>query len=247
MTTEYFWTFRYDLPPGVGVKTFGIVHIAWVTVALFLMGLTLYFYKKQTDKNRHRILLTAAILMVLGYVIRWAWLASIGHYTLAENLPLQLCSLSVFIELAAVISGNAILKEFSYCCSMPGALASLIVPGMGPYPLFSYFYLQFAFAHATLVMIPLLWILGDGWRPNLRNLRECAGILSIFVALAFWVNAQVDSNYFFLSHTRDNTLMQPFEEWLGYPGYLVPYALFILIAWAILYAPWAIQTHYKQV
>ncbi len=245
MATEYFWTFRYDLPPGIGVKTFGLVHITWVAVAIFLMWLTIFLYKRQTEKNKYRILLGAVTLMVFGYVVRWIWLASIGHYTLAENLPLQLCSLSVFVELAAVVSGNITLKEFSYCCSMPGALASLIIPGMGPYPLFSYFYLQFAFAHTILILIPLLWIFGDGWRPSLSNFPKCAGLLSTFVAIAFWVNSRVDGNYFFLSHTRDNSRLQPFEEWLGYPGYLFPYVIFVFVAWVIMYVPWSKGYYYQ--
>jgi hypothetical integral membrane protein (TIGR02206 family) len=142
------------------------------------------------------------------------------------------------VELFAVLTGNNMAIEFSYCCGLPGALSSLIIPGMGPYPLFSFFYLQFAFAHATLVLIPLLWILVDGYRPNVRNLPKCAGLLAVFVGLAYAVNTRNGSNYMFLSHTRDNTFMSPFEEWLGHPGYLVPYVMFVMLAWVILYLPW---------
>ena len=241
MNTEYFWAYRTDLPPSIGVKTFSILHITWVIATILIMALIIYLYRRQNEANRYRIQVAAAVLMALGYAGRWIWLASIGHYTIVESLPLQLCSISVFVELAAVITGNTILKEFTYSCGLPGAVSSLIIPGMGPYPFFSYFYLQFAVAHATLILIPLLWILVDGYRPNIRNLPKSVGLFSFFVAIAFFVNLQIGSNYMFLNHTRDNTLMTPFEAWLGYPYYLIPFGLFVLLAWAILYVPWALQ------
>ena len=238
MNMEYFWVYRTELPPGIGVKIFSIAHLTWVSMAILVITLMISLYRRQPESGKRVILVAAASLMALGYVGRWIWLASIGRYTIVENLPLQLCSIAVIVELFAVLKGNNTAKEFSYCCGLPGALASLIMPGMGSYPLFSYFYLQFAFAHTILILIPLLWILVDGYRPDFRNLPKCAGMFAIFICLAYAVNTRIGSNYMFLRHTRDNTLMSPFEKWLGHPGYLVPYAVFVLAAWIILYLPW---------
>lgn len=247
MNTDYFWTYRTDLPPGIGVKTFGLVHIAWAATVVLLIAFIVFVYKRQNRVNRRRIQVVAASLMVLGYILRWTWLACIGHYTFVESLPLQLCSISVMVEFLAVLTGNATLKEFSYSCSLPGGLASLIVPGMGPYPFFSFIYLQFALAHATLVLIPLLWVIVDGYRPSLRHFPKCAGLLLTFAGTAWFVNSRIGSNYMFLSHTRDNTLLTPFENSLGYPGYLIPYILFVMLAWVILYTPWVIHSRLQSV
>lgn len=208
---RYFWTYETDLPPDIGVTTFGAVHLGWVIVGLLLVILVLPIYRRQTLENRKKIQVGLAFSLVAGYVIRWIWLALIGHYSIVEMLPLHLCTISVIVVFAAVHTDRVTLKEFAYCCSLPAALVSLITPGMGPYPLLHYYYLQFAIAHLTLILLPLLWVAVDGFRPNIRRLPNCFGLLLLFVLIAFAVNRMIGSNYMFLSYAPEDTLLKTFE------------------------------------
>lgn len=179
--------------------------------------------------------------MIAGTLVRWIWVASIGHYSLVEMLPLHLCTMSVLVEFAAVISENATLKEFSYAVSLPGAVASIITPLMGPYPLCSYYYLEFAATHTILVTLPLLWIFVDGFRPDYHRLPSCFAILLLFAGIAAIVNQAIGSNYMFLSYAPAGTPLEIFEQWCGTPGYLFPTFLLLLIVWVVLYIPWIIK------
>lgn len=239
---QYFWTYETDLPPDVGVVTFGPVHLAWVSVVLLIITLTIFVYRKQTARNRRRIQVVAAYLLVIGYLVRWIWAALIGQYSIVEMLPMHLCTISVMVEFAAVLTGRVILKEFAYCTSLPGAISSLITPGMGLYPLMSYYYLQFAMAHMILILLPLLWVLVDGYRPDIRRFPQCAALLFLFAGVAFLVNQLLGSNYMFLRYPPKDTPLEVFANWFGDPGYLIPTLLLLFIIWFLFYLPWCHQS-----
>ena len=243
---KYFWTYETDLPPDVGVTTFGPVHLTWVAVVLLLIVIIILYYRKQNTMVRQRIQTGAAILLVAGYLGRWIWAASIGHYSIVEMLPLHLCTISVMVEFAAVISGRTILKEFGYCCSLPGAISSIITPGMGLYPILSYYYLQFAMAHMILILLPLIWVLVDGYQPDIRRFPACAALLLMFAGIAWTVNQLIGSNYMFLSYAPKDTPLEIFERWFGNPGYLIPTVLLIFAVWLVFYLPWVIRSRMKR-
>jgi len=238
---DYFWTYATDLPPGIGVVTFGPTHLRWVSLSALFVVLAIFIYRRQTKRVRRKIQVAAAVFMIAGTLVRWIWVALIGHYSVLEMLPLHLCTMSVIVEFAAVISENVILKEFSYAVSLPGAVASIITPLMGPYPLFSYYYLEFAVTHTVLVTLPLLWIFVDGFRPDFRRLPYCFAILLGFAAAAAIVNRALGSNYMFLNYAPSGTPLETFEKWCGTPGYLFPTILLLFLIWAVLYIPWMVR------
>ena len=119
MNMEYFWVYRTELPPGIGVKIFSIAHLTWVSMAILVITLMISLYRRQPESGKRVILVAAASLMALGYVGRWIWLASIGRYTIVENLPLQLCSIAVIVELFAVLKGIIRQKNFPTAAAFP--------------------------------------------------------------------------------------------------------------------------------
>lgn len=238
---DYFWTYATDLPPDIGVETFGPTHLRWVSASALFIIMAILIYRKQNKDVRRKIQVSAAIFMIAGTLIRWIWAASIGHYSIAEMLPLHLCTMSVIVEFAAVISKNLILKEFSYAVSLPGAVASIITPLMGPYPFCSYYYLEFAATHTILVTLPLLWILVDGFRPDFHRLPACFAILVAFAGAAAIVNRAIGSNYMFIRYAPKGTPLEIFEKWCGTPGYLIPTILLLLLIWIVLYIPWRVR------
>ena len=237
---EYFWFYETELPPGVGIETFSAFHLAWVTTALAIIVLTILLYRRRVEAIRRRIQMSVVFIMVTIQLFSWLWTAISGHYTIQQMLPLHLCTLSVWIEASAVINGSTLMKEFSYCCGMPGAVFAMLTPVMGEYPFCNYFYMQFSLAHSILILLPLLWIFGDGFQPNIRRLPHCFGLLLVFAGIAALTNKLIGSNYMFLRYAPLNTLLEVFERWCGTPGYIIPLILMVFVVWIILYIPWVV-------
>jgi len=237
-TMQYFWTIDSDIPSEFITRNFSPTHITWLITSLIMIAFVLQVYRRQSSAVKTRILQFLAIFMVVSEIVDWSWYIIIGHYSLRNTLPLHLCAMSIFLEAAAVLGKRRILlKEFVYALSLPAAFAALVTPGWY-YPIISFQYLQSALAHSLLILIPVLIVWGDGFRPNYRRLPQCFLLLLFLAGIAATANTLFDSNYMFLGYVPKDTTLQVFERWLGHPGYIFLEIALILIIWVILYLPW---------
>ncbi len=238
---DYFFTYAYDLPPGTELPLFGIRHIGWVSVSLVLITGLVLLHRRLSAPRRRRMEVAVAVVMALGYLLRWGWAAVIGRYYAAEMLPLHLCSLAAMMEMAAVFSRSPLLMEFGYACGIPGAVVAMILPGIGPYPLWHFYYLLFIVDHLILLMFPILWVVGDGFRPSFRRLVKCFALLLGMAGLDVLVNHWIGSNFMFLHFVPEGVLLKPVSKKLGVPGYQFAMAGLLFLVWGGLYLPWILR------
>jgi hypothetical integral membrane protein (TIGR02206 family) len=243
---ELFWTHSSELPEGVGTPNFGAIHLTWLLCSLAIIVITVLILRKAGKPISNRVQRVLIIFVAVLEVSRWIWAAIIDHYTIVEMLPLHLCSLSIWMELAAIFSGKQLLKDFGYALCLPGALAALATPDWGVYPFFSFQYLHSVTVHSLLLLIPAIWVWSDKFRPNYKNLLKCFGILMLFVVPVFGLNHLLGSNYLFLREAPKATPLELFENLCGNPGYLFPLFLLLFVIWIILYLPWAISDIVKN-
>lgn len=219
-------------------RNFSKTHIVWVIAVLILIPIVLRLYQYRPAASRKRIKQILVVLMACSEIAAWIWKAVIGHYTLQYMLPLHLCGISIFIETAAVFAEkDVLLKEFSYSLSMPSAFAAILTPGWY-YPFVSFQYLQSIFQHTVLILIPILIVWGDGFRPDYRRLPKCFAMLLFFAGIAAAADKVLDGNYMFLCYVPDDTPLYFFQKLLGHPGYIFFEVLLMLALWTFLYLPW---------
>lgn len=235
---KYFFEFD-GIPSEYWVTQFGPVHIAWVLSAFVLIFLIAYMYKKQSVEVRRRIELVFAVVMICGYAFRWIWVIALGKFVANEMLPLHLCAISSGIIVAAIFTGKPLLKEFGYACGLPGGVVTFLMPGE-PYPLFHFFYLLYILSHLMLILMPIIWIWGDGFRPDLKRLFKCFLILLGITGAIIIINSLLGSNFMFISYAPDNTPLKAAADWAGNPGYQFFMALILFGVWLILYTPWVL-------
>ncbi|HBP38042.1 MAG TPA: TIGR02206 family membrane protein [Clostridiales bacterium] len=242
---QYFWSYQTDLPAGSGVALYDPTHLAWLAGSLALIVLSVLVYRRLSKQAQWRLQLTLALLMTGGYFVRWTWFAILGHYDVVEMLPLQLCNLTAFLELAAILSGSTFLKEFGYACGLSGGLVSFLLPTMGPYPFWHFYYLQFLAAHLILILLPAIWIWGDGFRPDWRRLPRVFSLVLLIAAVDVLLNALIGSNYLYLNYVPGESSLKPIGEALGIPGYQFVMAGLLFLVWLIQYLPWGILERRK--
>jgi hypothetical integral membrane protein (TIGR02206 family) len=242
----YFWTIDTDIPSKYITRNFSPTHITCVIISLIIAAAALYLFRRQKEQSRGAILRVLVIFMAASEVIDWIWFIFNGHYSLQYCLPLHLCSISIFIELAAVfLRRKTLLKEFVYALSMPAALFALATPGWY-YPLMSFEYLRSLTNHLLLALVPALIVWGNGFRPDYRRLPKCFATLLFLAGIAVAANYFWGSNYMFLSYVPRDTTLQVFETWFGHPGYIFLEAGLIMIIWMILYLPWIVAERKRK-
>lgn len=248
---RYFWSDNAAIPPGLYTANFSPGHIAWVLAVLCLMPVAVLLYRRLPERIKNRIIKSLALVMVLCETSSWLWQAAAGSFDVRYSLPLQLCDISVFIELAAVYKKpfppklSALSSEFSYALSMPAALAAVITPGWY-YPFFTYGYLKMAVMHTLLILIPVLLVWGGGFRPDVRRLPKVALLFVLFIGLAVTANVFLGSNYMFLAYVPPDTTLVVFQTWFGNPGYEIPEFILLLLIWTALYVPWIVSNKRRK-
>lgn len=127
-----------------------------------------------------------------------------------------------------------------YGISFPGGLVAMVNPNLGPYPLLSFNFVEYTLTHLLLILLPLLFVFGDGFRPDIKSLPHSIYLTAPFIGIAFWFNQTIGSNYMFLNRIEKGTVLVLFDKWMGSPGYLIPVVVSIIIVWFVLYAPFEI-------
>lgn len=202
-------------------------------------------YARLSNAAKPKVMKALAVAVLGLEAARTVWAVSVGHYPLDRMLPLHLCGVMVFIEFFAVFTGKRFLKEFGYCSGLPGALMALVTPEPSGYPLVSFQHLQSLLVHALLVLIPVLWMAGDGFRPDIRNLPKCFTLLLGLTGVNAVVNTVLHSNYMFICRAPEKTPLAVFDAWVGHPWYVGLVLVCIVIVWTLMYAPWIIANTMK--
>ena len=111
---------------GVPFQLFGTAHIIGLFALLFL-NLSLLPFKKADDVTRARVRLILA-LVLWGNEIAWhAWRIFHSQWTLQTMLPLQICSLMVWVSGIMLVTRSFKIYEFAYFL---GIGAGLQAPAM---------------------------------------------------------------------------------------------------------------------
>lgn len=237
---QYFFTYDSEIPKGLQVDNFSATHFIWLAATALAMSALILMYRRMNAQAKRRSVRLAMITIIVLEIIRETWAAVIGHYDFSRHLPLHLCGVMIFIEALAVFTEKPFFKEFSYAVGLPAAAMALITPEPSGYPFWNIQYLQSIFVHALIALIPLLWICGDGFRPNIRALPKMLALLAGLAAFCFGLNFLLNSNYMFVRFAPADTPIQLFDKLVGWPWYIGLLLVTVFVFWVAMYLPWEI-------
>ena len=126
-----------------------------ISITMFLASL--YFYLSYRVKNQNmQIFLKSSSLIIIGMTFAYhIILGSSGAWTLKEDLPLHLCSVSAIIcSVIFFVKKKQFLFEFLFYCGIIGGLVSILTPQITLYNDNYFFYIMFYFKHASIITIP---------------------------------------------------------------------------------------------
>lgn len=234
---NWFFALEGEAPKELWIPVFSGAHAAWLVFSMVFCAVVTFWFLRQTPAARKQVLKICACAAVGSELLRDVWLLSSGKFAPAYMLPLHLCGVMLFAELAAVYTENLFLKELCYCLGLPGALSALITPGVTGFPLWNLMYLQFIFAHTMLLLIPVL-LLAGGFRPDYRQLPKCFLSLLLLAVFDSLVNFILNCNYLFLRGPSAGSVLELIGNAAG-SLYLPAVMCFVWLVWAVLYLPWA--------
>lgn len=239
MDFQYFFTYETGLPQGIGYSFFDATHLIWMFVSFLMVGLLVLLYKNAKISSRRKIMIVIAAALLLCEVVRTGWFIAIGEYTIKNSLPLQLSRILVFVEAFAIFFNTRYLKEFTYACGL-FSVAAFIAPDIMQYPIFHIHTIRYSIAHILIMAVPLMWIIADGFRPDIKYLPKCAALLVGIAAVVETFNIFLGSNYLHIHYIPTHVNLN-----LRQPFFAMAFVGAVLGFWVIIYLPWVIYDKIK--
>lgn len=226
--SELFSFSQIDYP----FQLFSLSHISMVLLTLVLIG-CMYFYRESIrEKHKQHIKYTLLVFLIVGEIFFHLWYLLHDKWDLVINLPLQLCSISLYLCAIMLLTRNYKVFEVAFFVSMIGAFIAIITPelffGMPHMRFFQFFFVHIAIILSCFYMV---WI--EGFTPTIKSVMKAFVTLNIIAGFVFITNQIIGSNYMFLSRKPSNPSIIDF---LGpYPFYILSLEVFALLSFILLY------------
>jgi hypothetical integral membrane protein (TIGR02206 family) len=205
----------------------------FIALIVLLYGFRHWF--QMGNRSRYGRYFLAAVL-VLSEVTLNIWYVTEGVYRVKNTLPLELCSISLYLCVFMLIFRNYNLFQIAYFTGIAGALQAMLTPVLGyAYPHFRF--IEFFVAHIAIIISVLYMVWVEGFRPKLKSILVTMIFLNAVAILVWIVNFFSGGNYMFLFRKPNNPSLLDF---LGpYPWYLLSLEAVALVLFLILYLPFA--------
>lgn len=192
---------------------------------------------QQGERSRYGRYLLAATLILCELALN-VWYVQQDVFNVQDTLPLELCSISMYLCAAMLLFRNRLLFQIAYFAGIGGALQALLTPVLG-YPFPHFRFLQFFIAHSAIILSALYMVWIEKFRPTLKSIGWAMLFLNLAIIPVGLVNYLTGANYMFLARKPDSASLL---DVLGpYPWYLLSMEAVALILFFLLYLPFALS------
>ncbi|MFA9557054.1 TIGR02206 family membrane protein [Evansella sp. AB-rgal1] len=196
----------------------------------------MYLHRQKSYMIKVRWVLLAILL--LSEILLLIWTISNNMWTVRSNLPLNLCTISIYLSAFMLITRSYRVFEIIYFFGIGGALQALLTPDL--FYTFPHFrFVHFFIAHIAIILAILYMIWVYKMTPTWKSIVKSFITLNIIAFFVFLVNIQTGANYMFLARKPKGPSIL---DWLGpYPWYILSLEVLTLTMFILLYLPFYIK------
>lgn len=238
-----FWETVETMPDNIGFTHFDMCHILWLVGFLVFTVLVSVVYKKSSQRLRKIIRITLVSLLLADELFKMAGLIFNGNY-IPKYLPLQLCSINIFLILVQVIKSGKTVNNFLYTVCIPAALAALIFPTWTELPPTNFMHIHSFTVHILLAAYPIVLTVGGDIKPEIRQIPKTMFLLIIMAIPVYFINLMFDTNFMFLMYAESGNPLMWFETAFG--SHLIGFPVLIIAILAVMYLPIYIKNRIKS-
>jgi hypothetical integral membrane protein (TIGR02206 family) len=223
--------------PGAPFVVMSVPHLAALLgLVLFNIGLSRFSRSSEAIKRRVRIGIVAVLWT--NEVIWHLWLMRSGTWDLQHALPLELCSIFVWVGGVMLLTRSRWLYDLAYFLGVAGALQALATPNIGMYGFPHYRYWAFFVSHGLIVTTVAWMTYGEGFRPTRRSLLRSVVVGAVMMLVVLAIDLAIGADYMFLAHKPETaSLLDALPAW----PYYLPWLLVVgVLMFAVMYAPWEV-------
>ena len=207
-------------------QVFSIEHIISIIVIILVFIAFLRFNKVLgiNDKSTSFLFVLAFIMISLDLsedLVR----VFTGFYSIRKDLPLQLCSIGVYLAAFTLVSRKKIFFDLIFYWGFVGATNAILTPDGNLFELRIFFFYSQAY-HAALIFAVLWLMIKYDMRMRYGSILKVVISTNIIVGLLSILNYALDSNYMFLRQIPNSVSPFLMGEW---PVYIIMVQVFSII------------------
>ncbi|MDQ6418999.1 TIGR02206 family membrane protein [Paenibacillus sp. LHD-117] len=200
-------------------QLFSAAHVAALLAAILLCAAVPIYRSKLRDAKAGRIFRRGLAALLVACEISLQVSLYLDDGWQVSSLPFQLCSLTLLVSAAALVSRSKRLYPIVFFLGTLGALQALLTPNLAEsFPEFRYFH--FFIAHIGIVMTAFYIFAVERYRPTFVSVLGAMAWLHVLAIPAAIVNiATGTTNFMFLARKPSTaSLLDALAPW---PWYLL--------------------------
>ncbi len=218
---------------------FDQVHLIALGVILIIILLIVFSHNKISEKKKQDLRDTMAAILILNEISFHLWNYFSGRWTLQTMLPLQICSILVWLSAWMLIRKSYRIYEFAYFIGIGGALQALLTPDVDIYGFPHYRFFQTFISHGFIIIAAIYMTVAEEMRPTWKSILRVFLFTNLYMAAVYGINTLIGSNYLYLNHKPlTPSVLDVLPDW---PIYLFYMEGLGLITAFVLYVPFLIK------
>jgi hypothetical integral membrane protein (TIGR02206 family) len=223
---------------GPAFVLFGPAHIAALG-AIVLLNLALIQFKGGSEATRSKVRWTLAITLWTAEISWNLWVYLTGQWTVQWMLPLNLCTVLIWLTGFMLIFKNKTIYEFCYFLGIGGAIQYLATPDLGIYGFPHFRFFQTFTSHGLLLTCAIYMTVVEGFRPNWKSVLRVVVIANVYMLAIYSVNLGLHSDYLDINAKPGTpSILDLLPPW---PYYILFMELIGIATFLLLYAPFFIK------
>jgi len=213
-------------------------HIGMLIAIATMITAGLLIFRRSSDKKAVIAVRILSIIVLLGETFQDILLVIEGG-DIISFLPLHLCNLGIFVNLAASFSRGkvqAFFAEISLILIMPGSVGALLFPDWTYRPFWSVISMLCFLTHSLTAFIPLVFLIKQKAHVKFRHLWYSYLFLLVAVPPIYLLDRYAGQNYMFLMYPTQDSPLSLIFGLTGEKFYLAGLASLLTVILVIEYA-----------
>ena len=210
-----------------------------MTITVFFMLCYFFIGFKIKDKHIKTFMKISSLLVLFMTLSNHIILLINDSWTLKNNLPIHLCSVSALICcFIGFTKKNQLLFEFLFYAGIIGGLLSILTPQITLYNEYYFFYIMFYFKHASIIAIPLFMRYGLNMKLTKFSWLKVFGLVNLLLLFVLPINALIDSNYLYVSRppmVNNPLIIEDLDKVFGIPTYVFYWEIILIVLVILFY------------
>ena len=225
----YFFSADFQGPP---FQLFGPAHIA-ALLTIILLNLLLAYFRNSNKKTKASIRWILAIFLWVNEIAWHIWNIAIGTWSIKFMLPLNVCSVLIWLSAIMLIFKNYRIYEFAYFLGIGAGFQYLLTPDLGIYGFPHFRFFETFISHGLMITAPIYMTVVEGFRPTWKSILRVTAWTNLYMLIIFMLNFLIGSNYLMLNGKPSTpSLLDLLPAW---PYYIIFMELIGIATFLILY------------